>query len=163
MDKIITALDYAKQNGCKTVREHLEKIQAKMKKRYDTPLTGTPKGKPVAAEINFGRWIARCPDCNGAEDVDPNEPIFYCFSCGNFSNNGRPRSVIFPPTKERKAIEAEILKRPVKIRGGANELERMVNAVPEVVTDEGILSRSWLPGETVDEIKRQNKPLKAGK
>jgi hypothetical protein len=71
--------------------------------------------------------------------------------------------VISPPTKDRNPSEAEKQTPPVKIRGGANELERMFNAVPEVVTDEGILSRSWLPGETVDEIKRQNKPLKAGK
>lgn len=163
MDRIITAKDYAIQDNCKTVREHIEKIMSKMGKRYDTPFNGQPKGKPVAAEINFGRWIANCPDCSGAEDVDPSEPIFYCFSCGNFSNNGRPRSVIFPPPKERKAIEAEILKRPVKIRGGANELERLVNAIPEITTEEGVLSRSWLPGETLEEIKRQNKPLKAGK
>lgn len=163
MEKIITALDYAKQNGCKTVRKHLEKIFEKMGKKYDTPLNGKPKGKPVFARIDFGRWIADCPDCMGAEDVDPSEPIFYCFSCGNFTNDGHPRSVIFPPEPERKAIEKEILKRPVKIRGGANELERLVNAVPTQRSEEGLLSRSWNPGETLDEIKRQNLPLKGGK
>jgi len=159
-EKIITALDYAKRDNSRTVREHLEKLMVKIGRRYDTPLNGQPKGKPVAAEVNYGRWIARCPDCNGAEDVDPSEPIFYCFSCGNFTNNGRPRAVIFPSAKERKAIETELLKRPVKIKGGTNALDRLVNAVPEIMTDKMILSRSWLPGETLADLKTQNKALK---
>jgi len=159
-EKIITAMDYAKRDGCKTVREHIEKIMEKTGKRFDTPFNGEPKGKPVYAEINFGRWIARCPDCNGAEDVDPDEPIFYCISCGNFKNNGRPRKVIFPDKKEREAIEKEVLKRPIKITGGANELERLTNAVPTVLTKKGVLSRSWIPGETAEDIRKQNEPLK---
>ena len=157
MDRIITALDYAKINNCKTVKGYLEKTCQKMGKRLDTPINGKPTGKPVYAELNFGRWIARCQNCKGAEDVEPNEPIFYCFSCGNYVNSGKPRRVIFP--KDREEIEKEIMKRPIKSRGGANYLERQVNAIPKVRTEEGLLSRSWMPGETLDEIKRQNLPL----
>ena len=160
-EKIITALDYAKREGAKTVKERIALICAKklMQNVMDTPVKGEPKGKPVKAEINFGQWIAKCPDCNGAEAVDPSEPILYCFSCGNFSQNGSPRPVEFPPEKERKAIEKEILKRPVKICGGTHYIERAILAIPMVLSEEGLLSRSWIPGETLEEIKRQNKPL----
>ena len=158
MDKILTALDYAKLNGCKTVREYIDIIAMKMGKRLDTPITGNPAGKEVEAEINWGRWIAKCPNCNGAEDVDPNEPIFYCFSCGNYQNDGKPRPVKFP--SDYKKIEKEILKRPVKFTSGTNQVERLANAIPVMTTERGILSRSWVPRETLDDLKEQNEPLK---
>lgn len=161
MDKIITALDYAKRAGVSTVKEHIILICKKMGKRLDTAYNGEkPRGEKVKAEIDFGRWIARCPDCNGAEDVDPTEPIFYCFSCGNYKNQGYPRPVEFP--EDREKIEKLILQRPVKEGVGANELERAVSAQPTVRTPNGILSRSWLPGETVADLKEQNKPLNGG-
>jgi hypothetical protein len=156
-EKIITAKDYAMREGAASVKERIENICKKQGKGNETPIAGEPKGKPVNAEINFGQWIARCPDCKGAEAVDPNEPIFYCFSCGNFTNGGHPRPVNFPPEKERKAIEKEILKRPVKVGMGTHYIERLTMAIPVVMTKEGLLSRSWMPGETLDEIKRQNK------
>ena len=165
IDRIITAKDYAQREGAKTVRERIEKICEKMRLRnvMDTPINGKPKGKPVSAELNFGQWIAKCPDCPGAEAVDPDEPIFYCFSCGNFSNGGQPRAVIFPPEKERKAIEKEILKRPVKVGRGTHDIERLTLAEPMARDEKGLLSRSWLPGETLDDIKEQNKSLRGGK
>lgn len=160
-EKIITALDYAKREGAKSVKERIALICEKICKMsaMDTPMKGDPKGKPVKAEINFGQWIAKCPDCNGAEAVDPSEPIFYCCSCGNFSQNGSPRPVEFPPEKERKAIEKEVLKRPVKVGMGTHYIERLTMAIPMTLSKEGLLSRSWKPGETLEEIKRQNKPL----
>ena len=162
MDKIITALDYAKRDGHKTVREYLEKICEKRGLRIDTPIHGEPKGE-VEAEINWGRWIARCPDCPGAEDVAPEEPIFYCFSCGNYMNEGHPRKVIFPSEKIRKQIEAEVMKRPVEFAGGANEIDRAINAKPTASDDKGVLSRCWIPGESVEALKRENKGLERGK
>jgi len=156
-EKIITAMDYAKREGANSVRERIEKICKKMGNTNDSPVNGAVKGKPVAAEINFGQWIATCPDCPGAEAVDPGEPIFYCCSCGNRTNGGHPRPVTFPPTKERIAIENEILKRPVKVGMGTHYIERLTLAIPMAMTKEGLLSRSWKPGETLDEIKRQNK------
>jgi len=50
--------------------------------------------------------------------------------------------------------------RSLKIKGGTNALDRLVNAVPEIMTDKMILSRSWLPGETLADLKTQNKALK---
>lgn len=158
MDKIITAKDYAKRAGFKTVTEYIQNLCLKKGRLIDTPMEGEPTGE-VVAEINWGRWIAKCPDCNGAEDVDPDEPIFYCFSCGNYKNRGKPRKVKFPSKKVREEIEAELLKRPVEIKSGANEIDRLVNAQPKIKDKDGVLSRCWTPGETVGDLKKQNKAI----
>jgi len=158
MEKIITARDYAERAGFKTVKNYLEHLCQKKGRLIDTPIKGEPTGE-VEAEINWGRWIARCPDCNGAEDVDPEEPIFYCFSCGNYKNRGKPRKVKFPSKKVREEIEAELLKRPIEIKSGANEIDRLVNAQPKIRDEHGLLSRSWTPGETVGDLKKQNKAI----
>ena len=84
----------------------------------------------VRAEINHGRWIARCL-CGGAEDVAPAEPVFYCLSCGNADNDGRVMTIEFPA--DRAAIEEALLKRP--------EME----------------TRNWLPGESVDDLITENR------
>ena len=171
MDKIITAKDYAAREGVKTITELIRKTSNEMVRRHvlDTPFDDSEVvGKPVNAEIDWGQWIARC-ECGGAETVDPDEPIFYCFSCGNYDNHGKPRPVIFPKLKEREQIEREILKRPVKITKGTHMIERLTNAVPQVfdMVDGKLmpLSRSWAPQESVKEIVKQNKVLKkkAGK
>ncbi len=41
------------------------------------------------------RWVAMC-ECGGAEVVDPNEPVFFCCSCGNAKVGGLWRPVNFP-------------------------------------------------------------------
>jgi len=63
------------------------------------------RGPPVAARVDYGRWIADCPRCTGAEFVDPGWPLFVCCSCGS-----GPHSVTFPSPREE--IEGELLKRP---------------------------------------------------
>ncbi len=63
----------------------------------------------VDAEINHGRWIVRCPACAGAEEVDPDEPVFYCLSCGNADVGGHVMMAVFPD--DRGEIEAALLKR----------------------------------------------------
>ena len=160
MEKIITALDYAKREGASTVRERIALLCQKRVERnlLDTPMKGEPTGKVIKAEINFGQWIAKCPDCNGAEAVDPSEPIFYCFSCGNYKQNGRPRKVEFP--KDREEIEKLVLARPIKIGMGTHNIERVTLAKPTIWTKFGPLSRSWVPGETVADLKKQNEDIK---
>ena len=166
MDKIITAKDYAAREGAKTIKERIRRISNEMVRRniLDTPFDDSEVvGKPVNAEINWGQWIAKC-ECGGAEAVDPDEPIFYCFSCGNYANHGKPRPVIFPDQKERGKIEREILKRPVKISRGTHMIERLTTAEPQVfdMVDGKLmpLSRSWVPGETAKDIVKQNEVLK---
>ena len=124
----------------------------------DTPFVDCePVGKPVYAQVDFGQWVAECPVCDGAESVMPEEPIFYCFSCGNFENHGKPRKVIFPSEKEMKDIEKILLERPVKVRRGAHEIERTLNAEPVIIDKHGVLSRTWVPGETVSDLRKENK------
>lgn len=86
------------------------------------------EGASVKAEVNHGRWIARC-ECGGAEDVDPADPVFYCLSCGNALVNGELLFVEFP--KDLGFVEAELLKR---------EME----------------NRNWLPGETIVDLRAEN-------
>ena len=59
----------------------------------------------VLARVNYGRWIADCPDCAGAELVEPGK-LFSCRSCG-----AEPRRVVFPD--ERGEIEELLLARPM--------------------------------------------------
>lgn len=156
--KIISAKDYMFREKVKTMKEHIQKTCSEIMKRriLDTPFVDCePVGKPVYAQVNFGQWVAQC-ECGGAESVDPDDPIFYCFSCGNYANHGKPRSVIFPSKKDVKQIEEVLLRRPVIIKRGANEIDRILNAEPAIIDKYGVLSRSWVPGETVDNLRREN-------
>jgi hypothetical protein len=149
IDKIFDGMDYAKRDKCNSVIGRIRKLTGKMR----LALSETVAGQPVEAEINAGRWIANCPDCPGAEAVSPDEPIFYCFSCGNKEIGGKLREVIFP--KDHKAIEAEILKRVVAPAvDGRDEIAKMLFGRPQG------LPRSWTPTETIEDLREQNK--KAG-
>lgn len=83
----------------------------------------------VRAEINHGRWLVRCPFCSGAEEADPDQPVFYCLSCGNADFGGRVMIVAFPD--KQKAIEAALLRREMG-------------------------NRNWGPGESLADLVREN-------
>jgi hypothetical protein len=161
MDKIIRAKDYAQREGAKSVVERIARISAQLAHRrlLDTPFVGgAPVGTPVLAEVNHGQWMAFC-ECGGAEAVDADEPIFYCFNCGNHATKGRPRPVTFPQQRVIEEIEQALLERPLDEGGGANEIDRVFLARPLVGVVEGapvVMHRSWKPGETVEELMRQN-------
>jgi hypothetical protein len=105
--------------------------------------------KTVNARVDFGRWMADCPDCNGCEYVDPDDPFFFCLSCGNATLEGYARKVIFP--KDIEKIESELMNRPVNDIAGSNVVERAKSAK---LIYHG-LSRSWNSGESVADLKRQ--------
>jgi hypothetical protein len=86
-----------------------------------------PRAAKVEARVNNGQWMANCPllGCAGAETVDPDWPLFVCTGCGC-----GPFEVIFP--KERKAIEAALVKRPV------------------------LRTREWFPHESAADLQREN-------
>ena len=68
------------------------------------------EGDPVIAVINHGRWLAHC-ECGGAELVNPVSGAgFYCLSCYNEGNKGKPRPVDVPD--KVRFIENQLLKRP---------------------------------------------------
>lgn len=160
--RIVTAKDYAKREGFETVKDHIVSRSVKMEQAniLDTPyIDCPPDGKhPVTAEINCGRWAARC-ECGGAEIVYPKESkVFYCFSCGNYVTGGKPRQIIFPPAKRRKEIEQILLRRPIVIRAGTNKIDRLTQAIPAP----GAYTRSWTPDESIKDLKDQNKEMKSG-
>lgn len=109
------------------------------------------KEHPVYARVDTGRWIAEC-ECGGAEIVEPLDPIFYCFSCGNALVANAARVVIFP--KNIEEIEFLLLKRPVET-SGKNIVAQAINAQPVY----GRLGRDWTVGETVEMLEIQNKGL----
>tara|TARA_Y100000310_G_scaffold46368_1_gene43059 strand:+ start:628 stop:1053 length:426 start_codon:yes stop_codon:yes gene_type:complete len=100
------------------------------------PTAGNTAGE-VAARINHGRWLVDCPGCNSALVIDLSQPAFMCVECGNNHNNQKWLRVITP--RNRKAIEAELLKRPMN---GRNPAEAV--------------NRNWEPGETVAMLKQEN-------
>jgi len=77
------------------------------------PFKLAPRGE-VQAEVNHGRWLVRCPACAGAEEADPQEPVFYCLSCGNSDNDGHVMTVVF--SDDRETIEKILLLRPMENR-----------------------------------------------
>lgn len=82
------------------------------------------------------RWIARCPDCAGAEYVWTAEPRFLCAQCANRSIGRRWRRVEIPP--DRRRIERMLLAR----------------VDPE--------RRVWRPGEDAEHLSVENVMLNGG-
>lgn len=165
LSRIITAKDYSEREGAGgSVRARILKMREKYHKGRNIALTlngiDAAKGDAVRARIWQGQWIADC-ECGGAEFVEPSEPIFYCFSCGNRANHNYVRPVEFPV--EREAIEAAVLARPVDDVRGLTDLERAGLAKPLVIVDAGgnqfPLTRSWNPDESLGELLEQNKVL----
>ena len=81
----------------------------------------------LEAEVNHGRWIANC-ECFGAEEVDPRDGLFFCFSCGNAISGGKLRRVVFPDNYE--AIEMALAVRPHEA------------------------FRNWVPGMTIEDLEQ---------
>jgi len=99
------------------------------------PTPATIAGR-VQARINHGRWLVGCPGCNSALVVDLSELVFMCVECGNAAHGGQWLQVTLP--RNRKAIEVELLKRPF----GRNPADAP--------------TRNWEPGETVEDLRREN-------
>lgn len=175
VDFIVSAKHYGG-----SARKYIRKMQTEIYKRGTSiqikGLDKEPVGAPVRARIWQGQWIADCEHCNGASFVDPDEPIFFCFGCGNRINNNQPRPVIFPPEDTRKEIERLILERPVNDVAGLSDLERAGMARAIIVVKKKImdgdkeqimelpLTRSWLPDETIEDLhNQQDAPIKEWK
>jgi hypothetical protein len=92
---------------------------------------------PLVAEVNHGVWIAPC-SCGARGLPSPGcvvfleQPLGWCVRCRNRAWGGGWRRIVVPPDDERVAIEAALLARPDPT------------------------TRSWLPGETVAELRREN-------
>ena len=100
------------------------------------PPLGNVQGE-VSARINEGRWLADCPaGCGGALIVTMQPALFICVECGSTENGGNWYTVRLPPNKV--AIEAVLLLRPA--------------SRPDHAT-----TRNWIPGETVAQLKQENR------
>lgn len=167
VNRIIRMRDYSlRYGGDGTVRGFVRVWRERMRNSSGVTvqvkgLEEAGRGKAVLARIWQGQWVAECDVCGGNEFVDPEEPVFFCFGCGNRENNSYLRPVTFPENWQE--VEALVLERPVRDRRGVTDLERAGLALPAVVvkTDDGQfpLVRSWMPGETVEELRRQNSVL----
>lgn len=171
VDRIISAKDYG-GSGKGYLRKQQEQIRRKFGISVNIRGIDAPQGKPVLPEVWQGQWIARCEDCNGASFIDPDEPLFFCFGCGNRSNGGYCRPVDIPANW--KEIEAVLLERPVDDVAGLTDLERAGMARPVLFVEKeavGILGnsekidlplvRSWKHGETVQELRsQQDEPIR---
>lgn len=129
MEKILDAYDvYRSGSGWKPqdviLRQHVQTRPGLRHHQIDWRERGQ-----VLAEVNHGRWIARCPYCAGAMYVAPGLP-FYCVDCLMVANEGQAMTVVFPEEKER--IEALLLARP------------------------NPATRNWQPGETVAQLESEN-------
>lgn len=172
----IKSVDYivsAKHYGG-SAREYIRK-QQQAKHRAGVPVTirgldQNPTGAPVKARVWQGQWIADCEECHGACFIDPEDPVFFCFGCGNRSNNSHLRPVEVPANW--REIEQVLLERPVNDVAGLTDLERAALAkavvIVEVETEDGLLGlplvRSWEPHESVDDLRQQqDEPLRKWK
>lgn len=90
---------------------------------------GEDNKKKTKAKVNQGRWIAECPFCNGAELVRPDDPKFYCLSCGNAEIGNKWIAVEFPGDHDK--ITKELEKRPK---------EQVAN---------------WVPGEKLEDLEKE--------
>ncbi len=185
VDRIISAKDYGG-----SARAYIRRQQRQLHSGRGIAVTiigldDEPSGEPVYARIWQGQWIADC-ECKGAAFVDPDEPVFFCFSCGNRAHGHRPRPVVFPPTLERLEIERLLIDRPVDDMAGLTDMERAGMAKPLLYVEVDIpdgpdlnmdtvmqalaageeiqprmkrmtlpLTRSWEPGETIEQLHRQ--------
>jgi len=115
-----------------------------------------PTGVPVVARIWQGQWIADC-ECNGASFVDPDEPVMFCFSCGNRANGSKPRPVTFPPEEQRLEIERLLLERPVDDLAGLTDLERAGMAKPILFVEVQVAEEPGI-GEMLDAVGSEELP-----
>jgi len=155
-NKIFDGNDWAVECG---YQSHRQRITMRSQ-RSDTP-TWTGKiagGEPVFAYVHLGVWIADC-ECGGKEAVTPDDPIFFCFSCGNLMTQKAARKVIFPPNKDE--IERALMERPNKHLSENIRIQRhLYNTEIRMAFQKGQpppLTRTWHRGETKKQLRDQHK------
>lgn len=97
--------------------------------RFHIPEAGfDQEAKPLQAIVNKGSWLVVCPKCGGAEYAWE-EGWFFCCSCKNSYLGHKFRRAVFP--EEREKIEDILALRP-------------------------LANRNWTPGETFEDLEREN-------
>jgi hypothetical protein len=88
------------------------------------------QSQPLAAHINCGRWVTPC-ECGGGIWSQPGWAFAACVDCGRSWE-----SVLFPSHDDLVAFDAVLSLRPS--------------------TGVGRRWYSWIPGQTVEDIEREN-------
>jgi hypothetical protein len=103
--------------------------------------------KKLDARINHGRWIVDCPDCKGAEVPERmlKKDIFICDECFPGATQGAP--------EDRGAASAKAYKLDMayKIKYPPNK-----SKIEDVLRKRPKPNMNWLPGETVEDLEREN-------
>lgn len=99
----------------------------------------------VEAEFNHGRWIWRCPKCNGAELAAIGVlGSGVCYSCHPCTLRD-PRSVVKAWKDAEKAGEVYEIILPEE----ADEIEAILSVRP-------VKNKNWLPGERPEKLREEN-------
>lgn len=96
------------------------------------------------ARVNYGRWQADCPnpECfGGSEYVMPEEPVYYCCSCGNYQAGGDLIPVQFPTQAQMDEIEGELLAREQVVTRAGDPGSRALSSRPKMAG----FYREWSP------------------
>jgi hypothetical protein len=91
---------------------------------------GHAPGAPAFVHLIRGRWVVRCPFCPRLVAFMKQER-FVCPLCGNAAAGGRYAEVRAPSIEFAQALQPLMLLRPVE-------------------------NRSWLHGETLNQIRAEN-------
>lgn len=70
-------------------------------------------GPPVQAWVDFGRWVAECPDDRATSYVWRDTPVFMCPVCCNKAVDGQWHTVEFPDKDTLYEVEKEIAARMI--------------------------------------------------
>jgi len=170
INRIITAKDYCQRDRVGSVKERIVKLVGIFNKKRNIAMrvqVDKLAKRSVFARIELGQWCADC-ECGGTEFVDPDEPIFFCFSCGNRTDNGIVRPVVFPSTEDHMEIERLVLERPVDDARGLDDMERahMAKAIVYLEAEDGKLlplTRTWNPGEPISNLISENTAIEKWK
>jgi len=94
-------------------------------------LTLAPDAKTAEMEVNHGRWLARCPYCNGAELVRLDDPGFWCMSCQSEAVGRHILPLVVPAVNFVKQIEALLSVRKIE-------------------------NQNWQPKESMEDLRQEN-------
>jgi len=104
-------------------------IDARTPRVEPTPQGRAPDAAPLYAEVNHGRWLVKCRECNGAELATRDDPWFWCRGCYNHRDGNKLLPVVWPD--DPAAIARELRVRPQE-------------------------HRNWQPHERVDDLRAEN-------
>jgi hypothetical protein len=159
-NRLITARDLARRDGFANVTGWMHWLAERSRTlgRFQVMWDGAHvAGAPLAAFVDFGRWLVRC-ECGQYNYVAPEEPVMFCARCGN-ANSGMARPVVFPSEAMQRTIQRVLLQRPILPHPMAkNEIEAARLAKPV----HAYLPRSWHPSQSLEELIAMNSTILGG-